>query len=30
VDEEQREDYDGFGRRASGNDTLYLLAWVVF
>ena len=23
-------DYDGFGRRASDNDTLYLLAWVVF
>ena len=22
--------YDGFGRRASGNNTLYLLAWVVF
>jgi len=25
-----KADYDGFGRRASGNDTLYLLAWVVF
>ena len=22
--------YDGFGRRASGNNTLYLLAWLVF
>lgn len=22
--------YDGFGRRASGNNALYLLAWVVF
>jgi hypothetical protein len=22
--------YDGFGRRASGNNTLYLLAWIVF
>jgi len=25
-----KTDYDGFGRRSSGNDTLYLLAWVVF
>jgi hypothetical protein len=25
-----KADYDGFGRKASGNDTLYLLAWVVF
>jgi hypothetical protein len=25
-----KDGYDGFGRRASGNNTLYLLAWVVF
>jgi hypothetical protein len=25
-----KANYDGFGRRASGNDTLYLLAWMVF
>jgi hypothetical protein len=22
--------YDGFGRDATGNDTLYVLAWVMF
>jgi len=25
-----KDNYDGAGRRASGNNTLYLLAWVVF
>ncbi len=24
------DDYDGFGRSASDNNTLYLLAWLVF
>jgi hypothetical protein len=25
-----RRDYDGFGRDASDNDTLYVLAWIAF
>ncbi|HEU4697856.1 MAG TPA: hypothetical protein VFS40_01610 [Gemmatimonadales bacterium] len=25
-----KDGYDGFGRRATGNNTLYLLAWVAF
>jgi hypothetical protein len=25
-----KDGYDGFGRSASGNNTLYLLTWVVF